>query len=108
MLPAHAYPELKKYKHLVANFGTAWYNQREEFDQFNGAILFTTNCIVPPKDSYKDRVFTTGLVGWPGIKHIPNAVAGKRKDFSPVINKAIELGSVEPKERQTPYNRFCS
>jgi len=98
MLPAHAYPELKKYKHLVANFGTAWYNQREEFDQFNGAILFTTNCIVPPKDSYKDRVFTTGLVGWPGIKHIPNAAAGKRKDFSPVINKAIELGSVEPKE----------
>ncbi|MGC8924576.1 MAG: hydroxylamine reductase [Calditerrivibrio sp.] len=98
MLPAHAYPELKKYKHLIGNFGTAWYNQREEFEQFNGAILFTTNCIVPPKDSYKDRVFTTGLVGWPGIKHIPNATNGKMKDFSPVIQKAIECGGLKAKD----------
>lgn len=97
MLPAHAYPELKKYKHLVGHFGTAWFNQREEFDQFNGAILFTTNCIVPPKDSYKDRVFTTGLVGWPGIKHIP-ANANGIKDFTPVINKAIEVGGLKATE----------
>lgn len=98
MLPAHAYPELKKYKHLIGNFGTAWYNQRDEFEQFNGAILFTTNCLVPPKDSYKDRVFTTGLVGWPGIKHIPNATDGKMKDFSPVIAKAIECGGLKAKD----------
>ncbi|MCA1927625.1 MAG: hydroxylamine reductase [Calditerrivibrio sp.] len=100
MLPAHAYPELKKYKHLVGHFGTAWYNQREEFDKFNGAILFTTNCIVPPKDSYKDRVFTTGLVGWPGIKHIPSKANGT-KDFTPVINKAIEAGGVKATEGKT-------
>ncbi|MCX8083800.1 MAG: hydroxylamine reductase [Calditerrivibrio sp.] len=97
MLPAHAYPEFKKYKHLKGNYGTAWFNQREEFDEFNGAILFTTNCIVPPKESYKDRVFTTGLVGWPGIKHIPNATNGGMKDFSEVIAKAKECGGVKAK-----------
>ncbi|MGA1846276.1 hydroxylamine reductase [Deferribacter abyssi] len=98
MLPAHAYPEFKKYKHLKGNFGTAWYNQIHEFPEFNGAILFTTNCIVPPKDSYFDRLFTTGLVGWPGVPHIPNRIDGKPKDFTPVIEKAKALGGLKPKE----------
>lgn len=98
MLPAHAYPELKKYKHLKGNFGTAWYNQTHEFPEFNGPILFTTNCIVPPRDSYFDRLFTTGLVGWPGVPHIPNRVDGKPKDFTPVIEKAKAMGGLTPKE----------
>lgn len=98
MLPAHAYPGLKKYKHLAGNFGTAWYNQTKEFLQFNGPILFTTNCIVPPKDEYKDRLFTTGLVGWPGVKHIPNPPKGKMKDFSPVIKMAKDLGGLTKTE----------
>ncbi|KRQ86889.1 Hydroxylamine reductase [Caloramator mitchellensis] len=90
MLPAHAYPGLKKYPHLAGNFGTAWQNQQVEFDNLPGAILFTTNCLMPPKDSYKDRLFTTSMVGFSGIQHI-DAVNGK-KDFTPVINKALELG----------------
>jgi len=98
MLPAHAYPEFKKYKHLAGNFGTAWYNQTKEFPLFNGPILFTTNCIVPPKDEYKDRIFTTGLVGWPGVKHIPNAPEGKMKDFSAMIQMAKDLGGLTPIE----------
>ncbi|HCW92298.1 MAG TPA: hydroxylamine reductase [Flexistipes sinusarabici] len=100
MLPANAYPELKKYDHLVGNFGTAWYNQRSEFEEFNGPILFTTNCIVPPKDSYKDRIYTTGLVGWPGCKHIPNAKTGEQKDFSSLIEHAKQLGSLQPQENK--------
>jgi hydroxylamine reductase len=90
MLPAHGYPGLKKYKHLVANYGGAWQDQAKEFDAFPGAILMTTNCIQQPRDSYKDRIFTTGLVAWPGVKHI-SAVNGK-KDFSAVIQKAIDAG----------------
>lgn len=89
MLPAHAYPELRKHKHLAGNFGTAWQNQQKEFDGFPGALLFTTNCIQKPKDSYKDRVFTTGPVAFPGIPHIHDAPI---KDFSKLINKALELG----------------
>ncbi|MEO0280886.1 MAG: hydroxylamine reductase [candidate division WOR-3 bacterium] len=85
MLPAHGYPELKKFKHLVGNYGSAWQNQREEFDQFKGAILMTTNCIQKPKDTYKNRIFTTGLVQWPDVEHI-----GEDKDFSPVIKAALE------------------
>ncbi len=85
MLPCLAYPELKKYKHLVGNYGGAWQDQREEFDRFPGAILMTTNCIQKPKDSYKDRIFTTGLVAWPGITHI-----GEEKDFTPVIEAALK------------------
>ncbi|TYB33418.1 MAG: hydroxylamine reductase [Flexistipes sinusarabici] len=100
MLPANAYPELKKYDHLAGNFGTAWYNQRSEFEEFNGPVLFTTNCIVPPKDSYKDRIYTTGLVGWPGCKHIPNAKTGEQKDFSPLIEHAKQLGSLQPQENK--------
>lgn len=96
MLPANAYPELKKYKHLVGNYGGAWYAQQKEFDEFNGAIVMTTNCIQKPRDSYKDRIFTTGLVAWPGVNHIPNRTDRSEKDFTPVIEKALELGSVKP------------
>ena len=87
MLPAHAYPSLKKHSHLKGNFGTAWQNQQIEFNGVPGAILFTTNCLMPPKESYCDRAFTTSVVGYPGLVHI-----GENKDFSPVIDKAIELG----------------
>ena len=86
MLPAHAYPELKKYPHLKGNFGTAWQNQQNEFDYLPAPILFTTNCIMPPKESYADRVFTTSVVRYPNVKHID-----ENKDFTPVIDKALEL-----------------
>jgi hydroxylamine reductase len=86
MLPCHAYPGLKKHPHFYGHYGTAWQNQAKEFPQFPGAILFTTNCIQKPGDSYKDRVFTTGLVGWPDLVHI-----GPDKDFTPVINRALAL-----------------
>ncbi len=82
MLPAHGYPELKKYGHLAGNYGGAWQDQRKEFDEFPGAILMTTNCIQKPKDSYKDRIFTSGLVAWPGVRHIAD------RDFSAVITAA--------------------
>jgi len=83
MLPAHGYPGLKKYKHLVGNYGGAWQDQREEFERFPGAILMTTNCLQKPKDSYKARIFTSGLVGWPGVEHVAD------RDFSPVIEAAL-------------------
>ena len=85
MLPCHGYPELKKYPHFYGHFGTAWQNQIKEFPNFPGAIIMTTNCIQRPADSYKDRIFTTGLVGWPDVKHIAD------KDFTPAIDKALEL-----------------
>lgn len=87
MLPAHAYPELKKYAHLKGNFGSAWQNQQKEFADLPAPILFTTNCLMPPKPSYADRVFTTEVVAYPGIRHI-----GEEKDFTPVIEKALALG----------------
>ena len=87
MLPAHYYPHLKKYKHLVGNYGNAWWKQKEEFEAFNGPILMTTNCIVPPRDSYKDRLFTTGSAGYPGCKHITGST-GTEKDFSEIIELA--------------------
>lgn len=87
MLPAHAYPELKKYTHLKGNFGTAWQNQQKEFNDIPAPILFTTNCLMPPKDSYKDRVFTTNVVEFSEIVHID-----ENKDFTAVIDKALELG----------------
>jgi len=96
MLPAHAYGELNKYKHLVGNYGTAWHNQHKEFESFKGAILMTTNCIKPPREGYKGRIFTTGLVGWPGVAHIGDRSRGQAKDFTAVIEKALELGSVVP------------
>ena len=87
MLPAHAYPELKKYPHLKGNFGTAWQNQQTEFADIPAPILYTTNCLMPPKSSYSDRIFTTAVVSYPNIAHI-----GAEKDFSPMIEKALELG----------------
>lgn len=87
MLPAHYYPAFKKYSHFVGNYGNAWWKQKEEFESFNGAILMTTNCIVPPKDSYKDRMFTTGAAGYPGVKHIDGEI-GEVKDFSEIISVA--------------------
>jgi len=94
MLPANAYPGLKKFSHLKGNFGTSWYNQQKEFEEFQGPILMTTNCIQKPGESYKNKIFTTGLVGWPGVAHIPNRVDGKEKDFSPIIEKALEVGDI--------------
>jgi hydroxylamine reductase len=85
MLPCHGYPELKKYSHFYGHYGTAWQNQAKEFAEFPGAILMTTNCIQKPKDSYKDNIFTAGLVGWPGVAHIAD------RDFTPVIEKALEM-----------------
>ena len=90
MLPAHAYPALKKYAHLKGNFGTAWQNQQKEFADLPAPILFTTNCLMPPKASYADRVFTTEVVSYPGMTHI-----GQDKDFTPVIEKALALGGFE-------------
>ncbi|WP_443717785.1 hydroxylamine reductase [Ruminococcus sp.] len=87
MLPAHYYPAFKKYSHFVGNYGNAWWKQKEEFESFNGAILMTTNCIVPPKDSYKDRMFTTGAAGYPDVKHIDGEI-GDVKDFSEIISVA--------------------
>ncbi len=98
MLPANAYPAFKKFSQLKGNYGTAWWAQNKEFPEFNGAILMTTNCITRPKDSYKDRIFTTGLVGWPDVKHIPNRADGNPKDFSEVIEKAISLGGLKKTE----------
>lgn len=85
MLPAHYYPEFKKYSHLKGNYGNAWWKQDKEFESFNGPILMTTNCIVPVKDSYKDRMFTTGMAGYPGLKHIADRAEGGQKDFSEII-----------------------
>lgn len=87
MLPANYYPAFKKYDHFVGNYGNAWWQQKEEFESFNGPILMTTNCIVPPKDSYKDKLFTTGSAGFPGCKHIPGEI-GEQKDFSEIIELA--------------------
>lgn len=87
MLPANAYPAFKKYKHLIGNYGSSWWHQKEEFEKFNGPIVVTTNCIVPPKDSYKDKIYTTGPAGYPGVKHIAKSPDGT-KDFSKVIEHA--------------------
>ena len=87
MLPAHYYPAFKKYSHFAGNYGNAWWKQKEEFETFRGPVLFTTNCIVPPKDSYKDRIYTTGSAGFPGCKHIPSDADGK-KDFTEIIEHA--------------------
>ena len=99
MLPCHSYPELKKYKHLKGNFGTAWQNQQKEFDNLPAPILFTTNCIMPVKESYTDRVFTTSVVRYPNIKHIDS-----NKIFTPIIEKAIELGGYEELQNFTGIN----
>ncbi|MBK1813416.1 hydroxylamine reductase [Clostridium sp. YIM B02505] len=90
MLPAHYYPAFKKYSHFAGNYGNAWWKQNEEFEKFNGPILMTTNCIVTPKDSYKDRIYTTGVTGFPGVKHI-DADANGVKDFSALVEQAKKL-----------------
>lgn len=100
MIPSHGYPGLKKYPHLVGNFGSAWQNQQKEFDNIPGCILMTTNCLMRPRETYKDRIFTTSVVGWDGVKHIPKGKYGK-KDFTEIINKALELGGYE--EDQEPH-----
>ena len=87
MLPAHYYPAFKKYAHFVGNYGNAWWKQKEEFESFNGPILMTTNCIVPPKESYRERLYTTGAAGYPGCKHISGGI-GEEKDFSELIEHA--------------------
>jgi len=89
MLPTHGYPGLKKYRHFYGHYGTAWQNQHREFSQFSGAIVMTTNCIQRPVESYEDNIFTTGLVGWPGVAHIED------KDFTPVVEKALEMPGFE-------------
>ncbi|HQD39040.1 MAG TPA: hydroxylamine reductase [Bacillota bacterium] len=98
MLPAHGYPELKKFKHLVGNYGSAWQNQQKEFDNIPGCVLMTTNCIQRPRPSYRDRIFTTGPVGWPDVAHIEEKDG--KKDFTPVIKKALELGGWEKDEQE--------
>ncbi|MBU1924381.1 MAG: hydroxylamine reductase [Candidatus Omnitrophica bacterium] len=98
MLPAHGYPELKKFKHLVGHFGTAWQNQQKEFDNLPAAVLMTTNCIQKPKDSYLDRIFTTGLVAWPGVFHIQTEKDGN-KDFGKIIAKAKELNGFKAEKK---------
>ncbi|MDR2883502.1 MAG: hydroxylamine reductase, partial [Deferribacteraceae bacterium] len=99
MLPAHAYPELKKHAHLKGNFGTAWQNQQSEFANLPAPILFTTNCLMPVKASYQDRVFTTSVVSYPELVHIDD-----NKDFTPVINKALELGGYNETHKMTGIN----
>ncbi len=100
MIPCHGYPELNKYPHLAGNFGGAWQDQQKEFDNIPGCILMTTNCLMKPRDSYKDRIFTTSVVGWDGVKYIGKNADGE-KDFSEIINKALELGGF--KEDQEPH-----
>lgn len=97
MLPANGYPELNKYEHLVGNFGSAWQNQQKEFDGIPGCILMTTNCLMRPRETYKDRIYTTSVVGWDGIKHI-DVLEDGTKDFSEIIDKALELGGFEEDE----------
>ena len=107
MLPANYYPKFKKYDHFVGNYGSAWWAQKEEFEKFNGAILFTTNCIVPPKASYADRVYTTGSSGFPGFTHIEDRVEGGVKDFSAVIEHAKKLAAPTEIETGTIVGGFA-
>ncbi|MFC2019629.1 hydroxylamine reductase [Chloroflexota bacterium] len=102
MLPAHGYPELKKYPHLKGNYGTAWQNQKKEFDNLPAPILYTTNCIMPPKESYAGNIFTTAIVGYPNLSHIQGKDG--KKDFTPVIEKALELGGWDEDKRFTGIN----
>ena len=107
MLPANYYPKFKKYDHFVGNYGSSWWAQKEEFETFNGPILFTTNCIVPPKANYADRVYTTGSSGYPGFKHIEDRVEGSVKDFSEVIEHAKKLAAPTEIETGTIVGGFA-
>ena len=97
MIPCHGYPELKKYSHLVGNYGGAWQDQQKQFDDFPGCILMTTNCLMKPRDSYKDRIYSTSVVGWDGVKYIGKNENGE-KDFSELIQQALDLGGFEEDE----------
>ncbi len=99
MLPANYYPAFKKYKHFVGNYGNAWWQQNEEFEKFNGPILMTTNCIIPPRDSYRERVYTTGSVGYEGLKHIADRKGSEPKDFSAIIEHARKSSAPEEIEK---------
>ena len=107
MLPANYYPAFKKYGHFVGNYGNSWWHQNAEFEAFNGPILMTTNCIIPPKDSYKDRLFTTGCAGYPGVKHIADRQDGKAKDFSPMIEMAKKCPPPKEIENGTIVGGFA-
>jgi hydroxylamine reductase len=107
MLPANYYPAFKKYDHFVGNYGSSWWHQKEEFKKFNGPILMTTNCIVPPKDSYINRLFTSGSAGYPGAKHIPKRKDGKPKDFSKIIELAKQCQPPEELESGTIVGGFA-
>ncbi len=98
MLPAHYYPRLKRFTHLYGNYGSSWWEQERDFEQFNGPVLLTTNCLVPPKSSYKERVFTTGAAGFEGCRHIPDREGSKPKDFSPIIEMALRCPPPKPLE----------
>jgi hydroxylamine reductase len=102
MLPAHGYPELKKYPHLKGNYGTPWHNQQKEFEGLPAPILYTTNCLMPPRDSYTDNIFTTAVVGYSGLEHIPEKDG--QKDFIPIIEKALELGGWDEDKQFTGIN----
>ena len=106
MLPAHYYPAFKKYEHFKGNYGNAWWKQKEEFEAFNGPILMTTNCIVPPKDSYKNRIYTTGAVRYPGCPHI-DGVIGETKDFSLLIEQAKHCAPPTELEQGTIVGGFA-
>ena len=106
MLPAHYYPFFKKYENFAGNYGNAWWKQKEEFESFHGPILMTTNCIVPPKDSYKDRLWTTGAAGFPGCRHI-DAPYGVKKDFSAIIKQALSCPAPDQIETGTIVGGFA-
>ena len=106
MLPAHYYPAFKKYPNFAGNYGNAWWKQKEEFESFHGPILMTTNCIVPPGDSYKDRLYTTGAAGFPGCIHIPGEI-GEQKDFSSIIRHAKKMRRSQRNRERRNHRRFC-
>ena len=107
MLPAHAYPAFEEYDHFVGNYGNAWWQQHEEFEAFNGPVLMTTNCLVPPNDSYADRTYTTGVVRFPGLPHVEDRTDGGQKDFSALIEHAKETEPPEEIETGTVPNGFA-
>lgn len=107
MLPANSYPYFKKYEHFIGNYGNAWWQQNVEFEKFNGPILMTTNCLIPPKESYKDRVYTTGVVRFPGCTHIEDRKPGEQKDFSAIIEHAKRCKAPEELESGTIFGGFA-
>ena len=104
MLPAHGYPRLKQYPHLAGNFGTAWQNQQQEFDALPAPILFTTNCLMPPRPSYADRVYTTSVVGYKGLRHITADEQG-HNDFTPLIEQAPCSGRIRHRPKHERHQR---